>query len=61
MEAAQFALRFPPAAQHFYQRQLAKSRTNVVLARKAVAHKLSRACYSMMRDRVPYEATQAFG
>jgi hypothetical protein len=34
---------------------------NTVLARKAVAHKLSRACYSMMRDLVPFEATQAFG
>jgi hypothetical protein len=61
MEAAQFALRFQPEAQRFYQRKLATSRNNVVLARKAVAHKLSRACYDMMRDLVPYEATQAFG
>jgi transposase len=61
MEAAQFALRFQPEAQRFYQRKLAKSRNNMVLARKAVAHKLSRACYYMMRDLVPYEATQAFG
>ena len=53
MEAAQFALRFQPAAQRFYQRQLAKSRNNMVLARKAVAHKLARACYSRMRDLVP--------
>jgi transposase len=61
MEAAQFALRFQPEAQRFYQRKLAKSRNNTVLARKAVAHKLSRACYDMMRDLVPYEATKAFG
>jgi transposase len=61
MEAAQFALRFQPAAQRFYQRKLAKSRNNTVLARKAVAHKLSRACYYMMRDLVPFEATKAFG
>jgi len=61
MEAAQFALRFQPEAQRFYQRKLAKSRNNMVLARKAVAHKLSRACYYLMRDLVPYEATQAFG
>jgi len=53
MEAAQFALRFQPAAQRFYQRQLAKSRNNMVLARKAVAHKLARACYDRMRDLVP--------
>jgi|SRR5262252_8250986 len=61
MEAAQFALRFQPEAQRFYQRKLAKSRNNMVLARKAVAHKLARACYYMMRDLVPYEATKAFG
>jgi transposase len=61
MEAAQFALRFQPAAQRFYQRKLAKSRHNTILARKAVAHKLSRACYYMMRDLVPFEATKAFG
>ena len=61
MEAAQFAMRFQPEAQRFYQRKLAKSRNNTILARKAVAHKLSRACYYMMRDLVPYEATKAFG
>jgi transposase len=61
MEAAQFAMRFQPEAQRFYQRKLAKSRNNVVLARKAVAHKLSRACYYLMRDLVPYEATKACG
>ena len=61
MEAAQFAMRFQPEAQRLYQRKLAKSRNNTVLARKAVAHKLSRACYYLMRDLVPYEATKAFG
>jgi transposase len=61
MEAAQFALRFQPAAQRLYQRKLAQSRNNTVLARKAVAHKLSRACYYIMRDLVPFEAAKAFG
>jgi transposase len=61
MEAAQFALRFQPEAQRFYQRKLAKSRNNTILARKSVAHKLSRACYYIMRDRMPFEATKAFG
>jgi len=61
MEAAQFALRFQPAAPRFYQRKLAKSRNNTVLARKAVAHKVARACYYVMRDLVPFEATKAFG
>jgi transposase len=61
MEAAQFAMRFQPEAQRFYQRKLVQSRHNTILARKAVAHKLSRACYYIMRDLVPYEATKAFG
>jgi transposase len=61
MEAAQFALRFQPAAQRFYQCKLAKSRHNTVLARKAVAHKLSRACYDLMRDLVPLDVTKALG
>jgi transposase len=61
MEAAQCALRFQPAAQRFYQRKLAKRRNKTILARKAVAHKLSRACYDMLRDLVPFEAAQAFG
>ena len=61
MEAAQFAVRFHPQAQRFYQRKLAKSTNNTVLARKSVAHKLSRACYYIMRDLVPVEATKAFG
>ena len=61
MEAAQFARRFQPEAQRFYQRKLAKSRNNTILARKAVAHKLARACYYLMRDLVPFEGTKAFG
>jgi transposase len=61
MEAAQFALRFQPAAQRFDQRKLAQSRNNTVLARKAVAHKLARACSYLMRDLVPFEAAKAFG
>jgi transposase len=61
MEAAQFALRVQPAAQRLYQRKLAKSRNKTILARKAVAHKLVRACYDMMRDLVPFEETKAFG
>jgi transposase len=60
-EAAQCALRLQPAAQRFDQRKRAKSRNHTVLARKAVAHKLARACYDMMRDLVPFEATTAFG
>jgi hypothetical protein len=61
MEAAQFARRFQPAAQRFYPRKLAQSRNNTIVARKAVAHKLARACYYLMRDLVPLEAAKACG
>ena len=59
MEAAQVALRFRPTVQRFYQRQQAKS--PLMIARKAVAHQLARACYYMMRDLVPFNVHQAFG
>jgi transposase len=61
MEAAQFALRFNARAQRFYQRKLAKSNNNTILARKTVAHNLARACYYIMRDLVPFNAMKAFG
>jgi transposase len=59
MEAAQFAIRFSPTVQRFYQRKQAKS--HLMVARKAVAHKLSRACYYIMRDLVPVDVHKAFG
>jgi len=61
MEAAQFVIRFQPHVQRFYQRKLAKSNNNTILARKTVAHKLARACYYIMRDLVPFDAMKAFG
>src|SRR5262245_48451374 len=59
MEAAQFAIRFSPTVQRFYQRKQAKS--HLLSARKAVAHKLARACYYIMRDLRPFEVHKAFG
>jgi transposase len=59
MEAAQFAIRFNPRVQRFYQRKQAKS--HLMVARKAVAHKLSRACYYVMRDLLPFDIHRAFG
>jgi transposase len=59
MEAAQFAIRFSPTVQRFYQRKQAKS--HLMIARKAVAHKLARACYYLMRDLVPCDVHKAFG
>jgi transposase len=59
MEAAQFAVRFSPTVQRFYQRKQAKS--HLMIARKAVAHKLARACYYIMRDLMPFDVHKAFG
>jgi transposase len=59
MEAAQFALRCSPTVQRFYQRKQAKS--HLMIARKAVAHTLARACYDIMRDLVPFDVHKAFG
>lgn len=58
VEAANFAVRSEPAVQRFYQRKCA--RTMPVVAIKAVAHKLARACYHVMRDRVPFDVQRAF-
>ena len=56
---AQLAIRFSPRVQRFDQRQQAKS--PLMVARKAVAHTRSRACYAMMRDLGPCDVQQAFG
>lgn len=56
--AAHFAIRYEPQIAQFYQRKRAK--TKVVVALKAVAHKLARACYYLMRDTVPFDVSRAF-
>ncbi len=58
VEAANFAIRFEPLIARFYQRK--KAKTHRVVAIKAVAHKLARACYYIMRDKVPFDIGRAF-
>ena len=58
VEAANFAVRFNPQIRRFYQRK--KAKTNGIVAIKAVAHKLARACYYIMRDEVPFDVAKAF-
>jgi transposase len=58
VEAANFAVRYNAQIKRFYQRKQAK--TNGVVAIKAVAHKLARACYYILRDQVPFEVNKAF-
>jgi transposase len=59
VEAAHFAIQFNSKIKSFYQRK--KAKTKIVVALKAVAHKLCRACYYIMRDRVAFDITKAFG
>ena len=59
MEAANFAVRYCPQAKSFYDRK--KSKTNRVLAIKALAHKLARACYHMLRDQKPFDVHRVSG
>jgi len=59
VEAANFAIRHNETIKKFYQRKLAKS--HMIVAKKAVAHKLARACFYVLRDRVEFDAKKAFG
>ena len=59
VEAANFAVRYDDKIKRFYQKK--KDKTNGVVAIKAVAHKLARACYYMLRHQVSFDVTKAFG
>ncbi|MFC1857605.1 transposase, partial [Thermodesulfobacteriota bacterium] len=58
VEAAHFAKRHNPKAQRFYQQKMAQS--NVAVATKALANKLTRASYFMMRNQVPFDEEMLF-
>lgn len=58
VEAANFAIRYSPRVKGFYQKKCA--RTNKIVAFKACAHKLARAAYHVMRERVPFDEARAF-
>ena len=44
---------------HRTQRKLAKK--HMMVARRALAHKLARACYYILRDNVPFDEDKTFG
>ena len=58
VEAAAAALRCCPQARRFYERK--KAKTMAVVAMKALAHKLARAAYYMMRDGKPFDVGRCF-
>jgi transposase len=59
IEAANFAIRHSERIASYYLRK--KARTKRVVALKAVAHKLARACYHMIREDVRFDVRRAFG
>lgn len=58
VEAAIFAVRYNERVRRFHQRKRAK--TNVAVAVKAVAHKLARACYHILKDQTSFDVERAF-
>jgi len=58
-EAAHFAVRYQPQGRRWYEKKRAK--TCALVAIRALAHKLARAAYFMMRDQVPYAPARLFG
>ena len=58
MEAAHFSIRYLPGAKRFYERKRRQRHTFVAL--KALAHKLARACFYVLRDQVPFAPDRLF-
>jgi transposase len=58
VEAANFARRYCPEAKRFYERK--KAHTNNIVATKALAHKLARACYHMLKENKPFDVKRCF-
>lgn len=58
VEAANFAIRYCDPAKKFYQRK--KAKRNAVVAIKAVAHKLARACFHMLKTGEVFSVERCF-
>jgi len=58
IEAANFAVRYNDKIKAFYQKK--KAKTNGIIAIKAVANKLARACYHILKDQVAFDVNKAF-
>jgi transposase len=58
VEAANFAVRYCEPARRFHQKKKAKRNSTVAI--KAVAHKLARACYHMLKTNKPFSVERCF-
>ena len=61
VEAANFAIRFDPALNAWFQRKQKRSRNLRVIAVKALANKLAKACYFILRDGTDFDAGRLVG
>ena len=59
VEAAHYATIWEPTIKRYYQRKCKKK--PVMVAKKTVANKLTRACYHMLKDGTAFDVTRAFG
>jgi transposase len=57
-EAAELARRYHEEARRYYNRKM--QRTNFMVAHSALAHKLARAAYYIMKDQVPFRSEKLF-
>jgi transposase len=60
VEAANFAVRYSPELRAWFQRKQARSGKRVI-AIKAMANKMAKACYFMMRDGVDFDVKRMVG
>ena len=58
VEAAHHAMWHYEYVQRYYQKKIFK--TNTLVARKTIAHKLARACYYIIRDQTAFDSTRVF-
>jgi transposase len=58
VEAANFAIRFNEKAKQYYQKKMAK--TKRIVALKALAHKMARACYYVMKNNEDFDNQRLF-
>jgi transposase len=58
IEAANMAKRWCPEAKRFHDQK--RARTNAIVATKALAHKLARACYHVLKSGEPFNMQRCF-
>jgi transposase len=57
-EAAHHARRYEPLAARYYARK--RRRSHPIVAKRALAAKIARACYYILRDQAPFDPSRTF-